>query len=98
MADRPGAGHTPTTAGSETFFAALASVIAGGLADEVPLYLPSSRLIRAASLLAEGGGSVLDVAAEVGYESQSSLARVVRRWIGETPSAYRQRMRGRDQT
>jgi AraC-like DNA-binding protein len=144
------AGHIATPAGGETFFAALASVIVDGLADEVPLYLPTttdpmvgrvlaytdanlatvtsadvcstvglsertlrrrmlehldmtwqdylvqSRLMRAAALLGEGGDSILDVSAAVGYESQSSFARAFRRWLGETPSAYRHRMRGPD--
>jgi AraC-like DNA-binding protein len=59
-------------------------------------YVVQSRLLRAAALLAEGGTSVLDVAADVGYESQSSFARAFRRWMGETPTAYRQRMRAAD--
>ena len=58
-------------------------------------YVAESRLLRAATLLAEGDGSVLDAASAVGYESQSSFAWAFRRWMGESPSAYRERMRVR---
>ena len=45
------------------------------------------------ALLADGDDTVLEVATAVGYESQSSFARAFRRWMGESPSDYRQRVR-----
>ncbi len=59
-------------------------------------YVVRSRLVRAAALLAEGDRSVLDVAAAVGYESQSSFARAFRRWMGDSPSGYRHRIRSQN--
>jgi AraC-like DNA-binding protein len=135
---------------SDTFFAALASVIVDGLGREAPLHLPTttdpllarvlarteaslatvtvaevcsaagisertlrrraldtigmtwqdylvqSRLLRAAALLADRDDTILAVAGAVGYDSQSSFARAFRRWMGESPSAYRRRIRSID--
>jgi AraC-like DNA-binding protein len=55
-------------------------------------YLLQSRLLRAMSLLAEPGPTVLGVAASVGFESGSAFTRAFARYTGETPSAYRQRV------
>jgi AraC-like DNA-binding protein/quercetin dioxygenase-like cupin family protein len=60
-------------------------------------YVVQSRLLRAAALLAEADTSVLDVANRVGYESQSAFARAFCRWMGDSPSAYRRRMRATEQ-
>jgi AraC-like DNA-binding protein len=135
-----------STAEADTFFAALAGLIAGSLDQEVPLSLPTSknplvsaameftrahmenitlgdvcaavgasersvrrafvseaglswrkylvqsRLLKAMALLAEPGPSVLTVATAVGFESMSGLNRAFRRYTGESPLAYRQRV------
>jgi AraC-like DNA-binding protein len=44
------------------------------------------------ALLAEPGPTVLAVATAVGFESMSGLDRAFRRYTGETPLAYRQRV------
>jgi AraC-like DNA-binding protein/quercetin dioxygenase-like cupin family protein len=55
-------------------------------------FLLESRLLRAMSLLAEPGLSVIDVATAVGFESASAFSRAFARYIGETPRAYRLRI------
>jgi AraC-like DNA-binding protein len=55
-------------------------------------YLLESRLLRAMALLAEPGPNVLAVATAVGFESMSGFARAFRRYTGETPLGYRQRV------
>jgi AraC-like DNA-binding protein/quercetin dioxygenase-like cupin family protein len=55
-------------------------------------YLLQSRLLKAMALLAEPGPSVLAVATAVGFETMSGLNRAFRRYTGETPLAYRQRV------
>jgi AraC-like DNA-binding protein/quercetin dioxygenase-like cupin family protein len=55
-------------------------------------YLFESRLLRSMALLAEPGPSILEVATAVGLEG-SSFARAFARHTGETPSAYRRRVR-----
>ena len=52
-------------------------------------YLARARLLRAMTLLATTDRGVLQVAAEVGYESASALSRALRAWTGSTPSQYR---------
>jgi AraC-like DNA-binding protein len=135
-----------STPEADTFFAALAGLIAGSLDQEMPLSLPTaksplvtaamqftrahleditladvcaavgasersirrafvaeaglswrkylvqSRLLKAMALLAEPGPTVLAVATAVGFESMSGLNRAFRRYTGETPLAYRQRV------
>lgn len=56
-------------------------------------YLLQARLLRAMALLAEPGPSVLAVATDVGFESVSAFTRAFVRCCGETPSAYRRRVR-----
>jgi AraC-like DNA-binding protein len=58
-------------------------------------YLLRARILRAMSLLAEPGPSVLEVSLEVGFESLSAFARAFAGHCGETPSAYRRRVLGR---
>jgi AraC-like DNA-binding protein len=55
-------------------------------------YLLESRLLRAMALLAQPGQSVLAISTEVGFGSSSGFARAFRRYTGETPQAYRQRV------
>jgi AraC-like DNA-binding protein len=135
-----------STPEADTFFAALAGLIAGSLDQEMPLSLPTgksplvsaamqftrahlenitladvcaaagasersirrafvaeaglswrqylvqSRLLKAMALLAEPGPTVLAVATAVGFESMSGLTRAFRRYTGETPLSYRQRV------
>lgn len=51
------------------------------------------RIERARSLLATGHRSVTDVCMEVGFSSLGSFSLLFTRRVGETPSAYRRRMR-----
>jgi AraC-like DNA-binding protein len=57
-------------------------------------YLLQARLLRSMALLAESGPTVLQVANGVGFESASAFARAFLSHTGETPSAYRHRVRG----
>lgn len=56
-------------------------------------YLGQARVLRAMAGLAESGDSVTDVALGVGFDNLSSFTRAFRRHSGETPSAYRARVR-----
>jgi len=58
-------------------------------------YALESRLLRAMALLAEPGPSVLDVATTIGFDSVSAFTRAFTRYTGETPTAYRGRVRTR---
>jgi AraC-like DNA-binding protein len=55
-------------------------------------YLLHARLLRAMTLLAEPGPTVLDVATRVGFDSVSAFTRAFSRYAGETPTAYRRRV------
>jgi AraC-like DNA-binding protein/quercetin dioxygenase-like cupin family protein len=57
-------------------------------------YLLRARLMRAMTLLAEPGRSVLEVSVAVGFDSTSSFARAFAHHCGETPSSYRSRVTG----
>ena len=54
-------------------------------------YLNQVRINEAAALLKNSSSSVLDVACAVGINDPSHFARMFRRYIGHTPSAYRRR-------
>ena len=56
-------------------------------------YLQESRLLKAMALLAEDDQNLLSIAVTVGYHSVSAFTRAFRRYAGEAPSAYRQRIR-----
>jgi AraC-like DNA-binding protein len=56
-------------------------------------YLLQARLLRAMAVLAEPGPSVLHVATAVGFDSVSAFTRAFAARCGETPSAYRRRVR-----
>jgi AraC-like DNA-binding protein/quercetin dioxygenase-like cupin family protein len=55
-------------------------------------YLLQSRLLRAMALLAEPGRTVLAIATDAGFGSLSGFTRAFRRYTGETPLGYRQRV------
>lgn len=55
-------------------------------------YLLHSRLLRAMALLALPGPTVLAIATGVGFQSLSGFTRAFRRYTGETPLGYRQRV------
>jgi AraC-like DNA-binding protein len=55
-------------------------------------YLLQSRLLRAMALLAQPEPTALAIATSVGFASMSGFTRAFRRYTGETPSAYRQRV------
>jgi AraC-like DNA-binding protein len=56
-------------------------------------YRLASRILRAMAILANSDRTVLEVATEVGFDSLSGFNRAFLRLCGETPSAYRRRIR-----
>jgi AraC-like DNA-binding protein len=54
-------------------------------------YLMSRRMERAMALLRAGDLSVTDVCFAVGFSSLGSFSTQFRRFVGDSPSAYRQR-------
>ncbi|WP_018506133.1 AraC family transcriptional regulator [Parafrankia discariae] len=59
-------------------------------------YLLESRLLRAMSLLAQDSQkqTIITIALAVGFQSVSAFTRAFGQYTGETPTAYRQRVRG----
>jgi AraC-like DNA-binding protein/quercetin dioxygenase-like cupin family protein len=55
-------------------------------------YLLQSRFLRAMTLLAEPGPTVIEVATAVGFESLSAFSRGFARYAGENPTTYRRRV------
>lgn len=58
-------------------------------------YLLQARLLRAMTLLAEPGRSVLDVSLAVGFANVSAFTRAFTQRCGENPSSYRARANAR---
>jgi AraC-like DNA-binding protein len=56
-------------------------------------YVQHARLLRAMALLGDGDSSVVDAAVAVGFDSASAFARAFHQRMGESPSAYRRRVR-----
>jgi AraC-like DNA-binding protein len=56
-------------------------------------YLQESRLLKAMALLADSNQNLLAIAMAVGFKSASAFTRAVGRYTGESPNAYRQRIR-----
>ncbi len=56
-------------------------------------YRLTSRILRAMAILAESDRTVLDAATAVGFDSLSGFNRAFLRLAGETPSAYRRRIK-----
>ncbi len=52
-------------------------------------YRRRARLLKAAALLSEGRLAIGEIAAEVGFESQSAFARAFRSLTGRTPREFR---------
>jgi AraC-like DNA-binding protein len=61
-------------------------------------YLLQGRLLQAMALLTQPQPNVLAVALTVGFDSMSGFTRAFRRYTGETPLAYRQRVLSLDAT
>lgn len=57
------------------------------------LYLTRWRMHRATELLATSSRTIADIAGSVGYETESAFTKVFKRHVGETPGAYRRRLR-----
>ena len=57
-------------------------------------YLNEYRLTMASRLLVTSDSSILDIAAEVGYDNLSYFNRTFKKRFGQTPSAYRKRNTG----
>ena len=55
--------------------------------------LDDTRFTFAERLLRETDRPLIQVAYEVGYGSQSTFTRAMRRWLDASPRAYRQRFR-----
>jgi AraC-like DNA-binding protein len=58
-------------------------------------YLLRARVLRALALLSAGDRAVIEVGNAVGFTSPSAFTRAFRRVCGETPSAFRERIRSR---
>jgi AraC-like DNA-binding protein len=56
-------------------------------------YVGHARLLKATALLTDPGTSVLRAATTVGYRSQGAFTRAFASMFGETPTAYRRRIR-----
>jgi AraC-like DNA-binding protein len=56
-------------------------------------YVARVRMHRASGLLREGDRTLADIAAEVGYDSESSFSRVFRKQFGVSPGAFRRAAR-----
>lgn len=56
-------------------------------------YLTRWRMHRATELLATSSKTIADIACTVGYETESAFTKVFKRHVGETPGAYRRRLR-----
>lgn len=74
---------------SRSVFAARFKSVVG----EAPLkYLTRWRMHRASELVAAGGATVGAIARAVGYETESAFGKAFRRYVGETPGAFRRRL------
>lgn len=75
---------------SRTLFAERFRDIVGATPHQ---YLTLWRMQRARRLLADSPFSLTRIANEVGYESAPSFSRVFKRSVGESPGAYRRKVR-----
>jgi AraC-like DNA-binding protein len=69
------------------------SVLADRFVEHVSMspirYLTGWRMELAAARLLETGDSLAEIAADVGYESESSFSRAFKRYVGQPPAAWR---------
>jgi AraC-like DNA-binding protein len=56
-------------------------------------YLSSIRLERAKRRLSAGGGTMIQIAYEIGFSTPSQFSAFFRKRTGVSPSQYRQRLR-----
>jgi transcriptional regulator GlxA family with amidase domain len=57
-------------------------------------YLAQWRMQLAAGWLRDNDAKVIDIALEVGYESEAAFSRAFRRAVGESPGVWRRARRG----
>jgi len=57
-------------------------------------YLAQWRMQVAAGLLTNGGASLAEVAADVGYASEAAFSRAFKKIVGEPPAAWRRQRNG----
>ncbi|MDC3954485.1 AraC family transcriptional regulator [Polyangium jinanense] len=78
---------------SRSVFAARFKAVVG----EGPLtYLTRWRMHRATQLMAGGDRSTTAIAQAVGYETDSAFVKAFKRHLGETPGAFRRRLKARE--
>ncbi|MDC0749583.1 AraC family transcriptional regulator [Polyangium mundeleinium] len=78
---------------SRSVFAARFKAVVG----EGPLtYLARWRMHRATQLMAGGAASTTAIAQAVGYETDSAFVKAFKRHLGETPGAFRRRLKERE--
>lgn len=67
------------------------------LVGEPPLqYITRWRMQEAAKALCQQGISLAEIAVGVGYESEAAFNKVFKRWMGQTPGAYRKAILARE--
>ena len=63
------------------------------LAGETPLsYLTNWRILKAKEFLLDGKKNIIQVAGDVGYQSEAAFNRIFKSKVGETPASYRRRI------
>ena len=63
------------------------------LAGDTPLgYLTNWRILKAKEFLLDTKKNVIEVAGDVGYQSEAAFNRIFKSRVGETPAGYRRRV------
>ncbi|MDB5281575.1 MAG: hypothetical protein JWO06_650, partial [Bacteroidota bacterium] len=63
------------------------------LAGETPLsYLTNWRILKAKEFLLDAKKNIIEIAGEVGYQSEAAFSRIFKSKVGETPATYRRRI------
>ncbi|MCW5802118.1 MAG: AraC family transcriptional regulator [Deltaproteobacteria bacterium] len=96
MHERPGEPWTVASLAREAGMsrAAFAARFKAVLGIAPLAYLTKWRIHHASDLLGSSARTIGDIAGEVGYETESAFTKVFKRHLGETPGAYRRRLRG----